>query len=144
MGCDTAPVWGDDQQASAAGENPPYFFQHRTGLLAGLDGVNDENPVDRIIGEGEFALVCEGRQIGSLKRPAEHPERGRHQRDGALGLRCNRREKRRGVPYPEQPHAAQVGPYAMDCTADHPSRDKTETGPIKVPQIDDVGGHRKF
>jgi len=32
----------------------------------------------------------------------------------------------------------------LDCAADHASRDKTETGPIKVPQIDNVGGHRAF
>ncbi len=104
--------------------------------------MHDQNPVDRIVGEGEFAFVCEGGQIGSLRRPPEHTERGRHQRHGTLGLGCKPPQKGRGVTHPEQPHAAQIGPYAVDRAADHAPCDKTEAGSIKIPQIDDVRGHR--
>ena len=36
----------------------------------------------------------------------------------------------------------QIGPDLANGAADHPPSDLTEPGTIKIPQIDDVGGHR--
>jgi len=36
----------------------------------------------------------------------------------------------------------QIGPYLTNGAADHSPRDLTEPGTIKIPQIDNVGGHR--
>jgi hypothetical protein len=36
----------------------------------------------------------------------------------------------------------QIGPYLTNGAAYHSPRDLTEPGTIKIPQIDNVGGHR--
>ena len=57
--------------------------------------MHQQHPVDRIIGEGQLALIGEGDEVAPVGRPAEHPLRGRHQRHRALGL--GRHADRNGV-----------------------------------------------
>ena len=102
-GPNATPVRHDDQQTPAASEDPPDLLQHWPDLLARFNSMDDQDPVDRIVGEGEFTLVRKGDPIRSFRRPAEHAECGGHQGQGALGLRGDRRQKWCGITDPEKP-----------------------------------------
>jgi hypothetical protein len=100
--------------------------------------MDDQDPVDRVVGERQLTLISEGDPIGSFRRPAEHAEAGGHQGHGALGLGCNCRQERRGVPDPKKPQSVQIGPYALDRATDHSPRDLTKPGPVKISQVNDI------
>src|SRR3984893_4871247 len=139
---DAAPVGHDDQQPAAAGQNAPDLLQHGADLLAALQRMDQQDPVDRIIGEGQFALVGEGHQVAPLGRPAQHPEQGRHQGERPLGVRRQRGQERGRIADADEAHPMEIRPYPLDRAADHAAGDLAEPAAVEISEIDDIRRHR--
>ena len=111
-----------DDQPAAVGHHPPDLAQERPHLLGAFDGMDQQHPVDRAVGQRQVDLVDQGGVVAALARPARDALLGRHEGHGPLGFFHEGPQERRGIAQPQHGLAAHVGPYLAQPGPQQPDR----------------------
>lgn len=103
--------------------------------------MQQQDAVDRIILQRQFALVGKRNQILLSDWPRQNPLACRHQREHAFRLAEEGPQIGCGEAEPEHPHSGNIRPYLPYARAQLSARYLTQTRLIKVAQIDHVDEH---
>ena len=143
-GPEAVAVRHQHQDAPVRPHHPPHLLQHRAALFAELEAVNDEDAVDRAVGQRQHPVVGERHQPPAFLGPGHDPLAGRH--DGEHPVRLLAEEAEIGHRVAEAQHhlLAHVGPGAADLLADHAPRHPAEPGQVEGVEIDDILVHGRL
>jgi hypothetical protein len=109
-----AAVGCDHQEPAVSGHHPPDFLQHVAQMLAAFDGMDQEDTVDRGIGNGKIGFIHQGGGIRPFRRPVQHALLRRHQRQNAAGVAHELAQQWRRIAKAQHRFAAHVRPDLPD------------------------------
>ena len=136
-----APVRGDDEQPAAARHDAPDLPHHLPQVLGVLEPVDQEDPVDRIVGDRKLPLLAQDDEAGALPRPEAAALRRRHHGERPVRLLPEGAQERDGVADAADDLSARVGPEFADAPTDHAARDLPEARIVELAKVDDVMVH---
>ncbi len=139
-----AAVRHDHQQPAAGVERPPDLAQHLAGMMRVLDRVDQQRPVERARGQRQLAIVDQRRGARlAARRPVDDALLRRHEGEGAHGLVAVGLEEGQRVAEPHDALPDQARPALAHVDADVAHDRGPERGRVEVPEIGDVGRHRR-
>lgn len=136
------PVRRHHEDPAVRRQHPPQLAHHCRPLLGALEGMDDEDAINRRILQRQFALVDKGGQVRALRRPVQDSLLCRHEGQHAVRLAAKRPQIGRGKPQAEQRLAAQIRPQLPHPAPQHAPCQMAERGIVEIPQIDGVAEHR--
>ena len=128
-------------QPAAVGHHPPDLAQERPHLFGAFDGMDQQDTVDRAVGQRQVEFVDQGSVVAALARPAQHALLGGHESHGPLGFFHERPQEGGRIAQPQhgltpyaRPHLAQPRPQQAD-------RHLAQGAAIELIEIEDVCPH---
>ena len=131
----------DDDETARRGEDAPQFTHGGGTGLAMFQGVDRENAIDGVIGQGQGILVGEADSRLSLAGPADHALHGRGKGEHSLGLAGKDVEEGGGIAQTHDTHAGDVRPAVPDTGQHQAPRDLSQPAAIEGVEIGDVLVH---
>ena len=137
----SATVGDDDDEAARRGEDAPQFAHGGGACLAVFQGVDREDAVEGVIGQGQGILVGEADSRLPLARPADHALHGRGKGKDPLRLAGKDVEEGGGVAQTHDTHAGDIGPAVPDAGQHQAPRDLSQAAAIEGIEIGDILVH---
>ena len=141
---DAAPRRRHHDQPPARVEDAPDFLERRARILRHLQRVNDEDAIDRGVGQGQHVGVDQRRGGAPARRPVDHALLGRHEGEDALRLVAKPLEIGSAVAQGEDRQARAIVPAHAQHSPDQPARNVAERGGIEGDEIVDVERHGRL
>jgi len=140
-GPDAATVGNHEQRRAFGRQNAPQFAQHGRRAIGNFEAVGDEQPIDRIVGERELAVLDENRQYRSGGRPYERALGLRHQGHDTARFVAKTAEIGRAVADASDGQIFDVSPTPADLAAERSPDDEAQLRFVEVAEVDDVEIH---
>jgi hypothetical protein len=103
--------------------------------------MDQQDAVDRAVGQRQVELVDQGGVIAALARPAQHALLGRHESHGSLGFFHERPQEGRGIAQSQHGLATHARPDLAQAGAQQTDRHLAQGAAIELIEIEDVCPH---
>ena len=139
---DAAAVGNHDDKPSARRQYPPQLLQRFARAFGEFQRMHHQHAIDRGIRQRQLLVEHQRGRGCRPHRPVHRPLPGRHEGEGALGIRAEAVEVGNDIAEPDKTLLRQTRPERGKRCRDGLLREASKLGMVELTKVNDIGVHR--